>query len=175
MLESPVYHLERAQFFPKSREQLFPFFQDAHNLEAITPPFLNFRIMTPSPIDMKAGALIDYKLRLFLVPIRWRTIIERFEPPYLFVDRQLWGPFKLWRHLHKFYEVEGGTLMIDRVDYQIPLGPIGRVAQNLFTRRTLDTIFDDRKHKLMEMLGGESVDDMKVAEQAANELQAAAN
>ena len=150
---SKTYRLEREQFVARPRSEIFEFFADAGNLEAITPDWLNFHIVTPMPIRIQADTLIDYRLKLFGVPIRWRTIIDTFDRPARFVDRQLSGPYALWHHTHEFIQTEGGTLMKDRVDYRIPLGPIGRFAHWLFVRRLLDAIFDFRRQKIAEMLG----------------------
>ena len=141
-----VHVLEREQRLPVPPEEVFPFFEDAGNLEAITPPFLGFRVVTERPIDMRPGTLIEYRLRLHGVPVSWRTRIERFDPPHMFVDRQLSGPYRLWHHTHVFEpDGRGGTLMRDRVRYALPLGPLGAVAHMLFVRRDLRRIFDFRQ------------------------------
>ena len=143
-------HLERTTFLPRPRPEVFAFFSDAHNLERITPDFLRFHILTPDPIVMRPGARIDYELKLFFIPLRWRTIIEEFVPDSHFVDVQLSGPYRTWRHRHTFSDAEGGTLMHDHLDYEIPFGPIGKVARALFVRRTLDSIFDHRNQAIQE-------------------------
>jgi ligand-binding SRPBCC domain-containing protein len=145
------YQLERQQFFPYPREEVFAFFADAYNLEAITPDFLHFRILTPRPIMMQAGTLIDYTLRLFGIPLQWQTRIETFEPPHRFTDSQLHGPYSHWHHLHEFFEVPGGTLVRDHVDYALPFGLLGTVAHACLLRRTLDRIFDDRFTRLCQL------------------------
>ena len=148
-----VHILEREQRIAAPPDQVFPFFEDAYNLEAITPPFLGFRVVTPRPIAMRAGALIEYRLRLHGVPVRWRTRIEQFDPPHLFVDAQLSGPYRLWHHTHVFEaDGRGGTLMRDRVRYALPLGPIGALAHLLFVRRDLRRIFDFRQQAVARML-----------------------
>lgn len=138
------YRLERVTFIPSSQREVFAFFSEAENLEKLTPSFLGFEIMTPRPIEMKAGTLIDYKLKLFGFPLRWRTRIEEFEPIRHFVDVQLSGPYRLWHHRHEFKTVPGGTEMRDRVDYELPFGLLGRITRALFVRRTLERIFDYR-------------------------------
>jgi hypothetical protein len=148
-----TFVLEREQLVPQPPEVVFPFFEDAGNLERITPPALRFRILTPLPIAMRAGALIDYRLRLFGLPFRWRTRIELFEPPHRFVDLQLRGPYRLWRHLHEFEAAPGGTRMRDRVEYALPLGPAGALAHALVVRRTLAHIFDHRRAVIEETFG----------------------
>lgn len=148
-----TYTLQRRQFFPRPRDEVFPFFADAGNLQAITPQFLHFEYLTPLPVEMRPGTLIDYRIRLLGLPMRWRTRIDEFDPPRRFVDVQLRGPYRMWHHTHEFREVEGGTLMIDLVRYQMPLGPLGRLVHLLLVRRLLDQIFDYRRRTLAERLG----------------------
>lgn len=150
-----TYLLESEQFIPRPLAEVFPFFADAGNLEAITPEFLNFRILTPRPIPMHPGALIDYQIKLFGLPLKWRTRIEEFEPPNRFVDVQVRGPYKLWHHTHEFREVDGGTRMTDRVQYQLYLGPLGSLAHTLWVRRTLARIFEHRRQTIERLLCGE--------------------
>lgn len=137
--------LEREQLIARPRSEVFRYFADAANLQAITPAFLSFRITTPLPIEMRAGALIEYRLRLFGVPFRWKTRIEEWQPEERFVDQQLSGPYRRWWHLHTFEERPGGTLMRDRVEYELPLGPLGAIARRLFVARQLDGIFAHRR------------------------------
>ena len=136
--------LERVTTIPRSRSEVFAFFADAANLERITPPFLRFRITTKQPFVIETGTLIDYRLSLFGIPFGWRTLIETFEPEVRFVDRQLKGPYSLWRHTHTFEDVAGGTRMTDHVEYELPLGPLGDIAHALFVKRTVAKIFDYR-------------------------------
>lgn len=150
-----TYQLQRRQFIPRPLSEVFPFFADAANLEIITPPWLHFRILTPHPIVMEPGTLIDYRIVLSGVPLKWRTRIETFEPPYRFTDVQLRGPYRLWRHTHEFHEHEGGTLMLDRVDYQLPLGPLGSLAHRLFVQRQLRQIFDFRYETIERLLAAD--------------------
>jgi ligand-binding SRPBCC domain-containing protein len=146
-----AYRLDREQLIPRSIEEVFPFFSDPGNLEAITPDFLHFEITTPPPIPMGPGTIIDYRLRIFGFPVRWRTRIEVFEPPRRFVDVQIRGPYARWRHLHEFEPVPGGTRMRDRVDYEMPLAFIGAAARSLFVRKTLDRIFDFRRDRIRDL------------------------
>jgi len=140
-----VHVLEREQHLPAPPERVFPFFGDARNLEAITPPLLRFRVLTPEPIDMRAGTRLDYRLRLHGVPIRWHTVIEAWEPPERFVDVQVRGPYALWHHTHVFAPAPGGgTVMRDVVRYAIGFGVVGEVAHRLFVARDLRRIFDFR-------------------------------
>jgi ligand-binding SRPBCC domain-containing protein len=108
-------------WLPLSRTELFPFFADAANLNALTPPWLNFRIVTTAPVDMREGALIDYRLRVRGLPLRWRTRINVWQPPHRFVDEQLRGPYRQWIHEHTFVPLNGGTLARDHVRYAVPL------------------------------------------------------
>ena len=144
-----MHRLERTQLIPRSCDEVFPFFADASNLEAITPPFLRFRILTPTPIEMRAGARIDFALKLFGVPVRWRTC--SVEPGVRFVDEQESGPYAFWRHVHEFEARGGSTMMRDTVEYAEPLGPLGRLAHALFVERTLDRIFDFRRDTIRRL------------------------
>jgi ligand-binding SRPBCC domain-containing protein len=145
---------ERQQRIERSLDQVFPFYADAANLERITPPWLGFAVTTPKPIEMGYGALIDYRLRLHGVPVRWRTRIEEWRPPHRFVDAQLSGPYSLWHHTHTFEAVgEDATILGDRVRYAIPFGPAREIARALFVARDLERIFDYRRDAVTELLG----------------------
>ena len=148
-----MYVLERSQVVPKSRDEVFPFFADAANLERITPPFLGFKILTPQPIEMKPGTLIDYRIKLQGIPMKWKTLIEEFQPNEKFIDVQLKGPYARWHHTHTFRDVPGGTEVGDRVEYELPLGPLGKVAHAAFVKRQLTTIFDYRAQVMRELFG----------------------
>jgi hypothetical protein len=145
-----TYCLERTTFIPRQRWEAFSFFADAHNLERITPESLHFHIVTPGPIAMGSGTQIDYQLSLYGVRLKWRTLIEEFVEGSHFVDLQVSGPYRLWRHRHDFHDVEGGTEMRDRVEYELPLGLLGRAARVLFVRSALDRIFDHRSKAIAE-------------------------
>lgn len=147
------YELTRETPIDCPLEHLFPFFADARNLEAITPPWLRFRILTPLPIEVKEGALIRYRLRLRGVPISWTSEITAWEPPVRFVDEQRAGPFRTWVHEHTFEEKDGRTLARDRVLYQVPGGAL---INRLFVRPDLDRIFDYRE-KVLRGLGDASL------------------
>ena len=139
------YHvLRREQRLPGAPADVFPFFADAHNLEAITPPFLGFRVVTPRPLELRPGALIEYRLRLHGLPIAWLTRIEDWEPGVRFTDAQLAGPYRLWHHTHEFApDGDGGTVMRDTVRYALPYWPLGEAAHPLVAR-DLAAIFDFR-------------------------------
>jgi len=133
------------------REKVFEFFSRAENLDLLTPPWLNFRFITPLPIEMRTGAIIEYKLRLYGVPVRWKTEITRWQPPVLFEDTQVRGPFRLWVHRHAFEEKGGGTLMRDRVEYAAPGWILEPLVQGLFVRRSIERIFEFRRRRLSEI------------------------
>ena len=135
------HNIHREIWLPRPRQEVFEFFSQARNLEQITPPLLKFHVVTPEPIEMRAGALIEYKLRIHGVPTRWVTEITRWNPPYDFADVQLRGPYSLWDHRHRFLEENGGTRVIDDVTYELPLGPIGDIVHGLFVRRDVEEIF----------------------------------
>jgi ligand-binding SRPBCC domain-containing protein len=139
------YTLVRRQRLQLPIEQAFEFYAQARNLEAITPPWLGFRVTTPGEIEMREGALIEYRLALHRVPVRWRTRIEAWEPPVRFIDAQLRGPYALWVHTHTF-EADGPDAVVirDHVRYALPFGPLGALAHAAFVRRDLERIFDYR-------------------------------
>jgi ligand-binding SRPBCC domain-containing protein len=132
-------------WLPVAPEELFPFFGDAANLNAITPPWLSFRIVTKPPIVMQAGTLIDYRLRVRGIPLRWRTRINEWQPPHRFVDEQIRGPYRLWIHEHTFERRDGGTLVRDRVQYAVPFDLI---VYPLMVRSDVKRIFEFRSQAL---------------------------
>ena len=135
-------------WLPHPRNEVFAFFGDAHNLERITPPWVKFEVLTPAPIVMRPGILIDYRIRIHGVPVRWRTEISAWQPPFQFVDEQRRGPYRLWHHTHTFEEREGGTLCRDRVRYW-PRG--GALMNWLFVRKDVERIFEYRRQRLVEI------------------------
>jgi len=140
-----VHKLEYKQFINKNIEEVFNFFSNPENLSLITPKKLNFNILTPSPIEMKDGQLIDYTIKLLGKKIRWRTMITVYEPPNLFIDQQLLGPYSLWHHKHVFKEVKNGVEIIDTIHYVVPFGIIGNIVNYFFIHRDLKNIFKYRK------------------------------
>jgi ligand-binding SRPBCC domain-containing protein len=141
--------LIRRQRLPGAPSDVFAFFADAGNLEAITPPWLSFHVVSPRPIEMRAGTVIEYRLRLHGVPVSWLTRIDEWEPGVRFVDSQLAGPYKLWHHTHEFEpDGDAGTLMRDTVRWALPYGPAGELARRLFVARDIERIFDYRAARL---------------------------
>lgn len=130
-------------------QDVFHFFSRAENLQRITPPLLDFKIVSPLPIDMKQGALIDYRLKLRGLPIGWRTLIESWEPPFRFIDTQIKGPYKLWHHTHLFKALnEKQTHMTDIVKYEVPLKWLGLIANRLLVRKDIEEIFKYRRQEI---------------------------
>ncbi len=137
-------------WLPVPPAELFPFFGDASNLDAITPPWLHFRIITPLPISMRAGTLIDYRLRVHGLPMRWRTHISVWQPPHRFVDEQVRGPYRQWIHEHTFEPRDGGTLARDLVRYAVPFDLL---LHRWFVRPDIEKIFEFRTAALKERFG----------------------
>ena len=150
-----VRHFLSELWLPQPREEVFAFFSDARNLDAITPAWLRFRMATPEPVEMKEGTLIDYKLRVRGFPIRWRTRITAWQPPVRFVDEQLRGPYRLWIHEHEFDSQDGGTLVRDHVRYAVPFDFL---VHRLFVRRDVARIFAYRTEELLRRFGPSGVD-----------------
>lgn len=147
------HHLERSQHVPRGREEVFAFFSDARNLSLLTPPYLRLEILTPSPITMRAGTRIEYTLRLFGLPMRWRTRIDAWRPGEAFVDVQEAGPYAFWRHTHRFEPTAEGTRIVDVVEYTLPFGFLGRMTRALLVGRVLEGIFDYRGAMIRERFG----------------------
>jgi ligand-binding SRPBCC domain-containing protein len=146
------HELERTQVVAAAPEEAFAFYADPRNLEAITPPWLRFRIVR-SPGRLHAGARLSYRLRLFGLPVRWETEIVAWRPPRSFTDVQLSGPYRLWEHTHRLAPAAGGTEIYDHVRYRVPGGPAAAVVQRLLVGRWLDGIFDYRARRVRELLG----------------------
>lgn len=144
------FELRALLWLPRPVAEVFEFFSDAANLDAITPDSLRFEVRTPRPIEMRHGSQIDYRLKIRGIPIKWRSLISAWEPPHRFVDEQLHGPYRVWRHEHSFRECDGGTLCGDHVVYDM-IG--GALANALFVRRDLRSIFRYRCQCLRERFG----------------------
>jgi ligand-binding SRPBCC domain-containing protein len=151
-----VHVLRREQRLPEPPEAVFPFFADARNLEAITPPLLRFRLLTPEPVSMGVGTFLQYALRLRGVPVRWDTLIQAWEPPHRFVDVQVRGPYRLWHHTHELEPSDGGTLLRDTVRYALGFGALGEIARRAVVSRDLDAIFAYRAERVPALLADAS-------------------
>ncbi|MBI1733822.1 MAG: SRPBCC family protein [Candidatus Rokubacteria bacterium] len=136
----------------RPRPEVFRFFAEPRNLALVTPPWLRFRVIAAPPA-MAAGSVLDYRLRWLGVPLRWRTFIREYDPPFRFVDVQVRGPYARWEHRHLFLEEDGGTRIEDRVTYRPPLGSLGRVAHALVIGRQLDALWRYRERRIAELLG----------------------
>jgi ligand-binding SRPBCC domain-containing protein len=154
-MSSLVHVFRREQRLEAPPDAVFSFFADARNLEAITPPLLRFRLLTPGPIEMGVGTFLQYALRLRGVPVRWDTLIQEWEPPHRFVDVQVRGPYRVWHHTHEVEPLDGGaaTLMRDTVRYAMPLGPLGEIARRALVTRDLDAIFAFRAERVPALVG----------------------
>ena len=150
-LETGERILTRLQWIPKSMEDTFEFFQNEKNLEDITPPSLNFKVLKKSTDKIEKGSLIDYKLKINGIPIKWRTLIATWNPPESFSDYQLKGPYKKWDHTHNFRPLGSGTLMEDRVIYKLPLGLVGRIFAMWYVKKDVNKIFNYRWDKVKDM------------------------
>ena len=151
-----TYRLATETLLDAPLEDVFEFFSKAENLEQLTPRSLRFKILTELPVAMKMGTLIDYKIRIRGVPVRWRTEISIWEPGRRFVDRQLKGPYKQWIHEHRFAAEGNKTRMWDTVDYVLPFGPLGVLAHGLFVKREIEGIFKFREQAINRWLRSRS-------------------
>ncbi len=142
--------LTREQWIPRPVEDVFSFFSDAGNLEALTPRWLQFNILTPQPIPIASGTRIAYRLSWMGLPLQWETEITCWDPPYEFVDVQRKGPYRLWRHSHRFQSLFGGTLMRDTVEYDLPFAWLGRLVHRLVVRQDLERVFLYRAARIQE-------------------------
>jgi ligand-binding SRPBCC domain-containing protein len=148
-----THTLTAALWLPQRRDEVFSFFADAFNLEAITPPWLRFALVTPAPIVMRTGTLIDYRLQVHGLPLRWQSEITVWDPPFRFVDEQRRGPYRRWIHLHSFAELDGGTLCRDAVQYAVPGG---RFINWLLVRRAVTRIFSHRQETVRRLFTARS-------------------
>jgi len=152
ILKKLKYHiLKRESVINENITKVFDFFSNAENLNLITPPELGFKIITKLPVEMKVGAIINYKIKLNGIDFNWKTEITKWEPPFCFEDTQIKGPYKLWIHEHRFKEFEGKTIMIDKVEYLSPGGIFEIIPHKLFVEKKVESIFDFRERKLKDL------------------------
>ncbi|MGD0980196.1 MAG: SRPBCC family protein [Solirubrobacteraceae bacterium] len=148
-----LHKLHREQLVARPLDEVFEFFSSAGNLALLTPSAMRFEMITPEPIEMATGTLLEYRLRVHGVPIRWISRIEEWEHGRRFVDRQLKGPYKIWLHTHEFEATPGGTKVSDSVRYELPLGVLGELGGLPLVRRDLARIFDYRRDAVQKLLG----------------------
>jgi len=141
-----IYIIKTKQFIERPLAEVFDFFSTPENLAEITPSELNFKILSPHPLEMKQGAVFDYTIKLYKISVHWRTLITTYEPPYRFVDEQIKGPYSYWHHTHIFKEVNDGVEIHDSVSYSIPFGLLGRLLHAVWIKRDLERIFKFRKN-----------------------------
>jgi ligand-binding SRPBCC domain-containing protein len=146
--------LETGMLAPTGIRETFAVFEDPYNLARITPPWLNFRITSRERVVIRKGAEITYRIAWLGIPLRWKTVITAYEPPFLFIDEQTSGPYVLWRHTHRFSPEGQGTRVEDRVEYVLPFGLVGRLVHRLVVRRQLERIFAFRQRALAEIWRG---------------------
>jgi ligand-binding SRPBCC domain-containing protein len=156
MSDSGIHVARFEQRLEGAPEDVFPFFADARNLEAITPPLLRFRLLTPDPIAMGVGTFLQYALRIHGLPVRWDTLIQEWDPPHRFVDVQVRGPYRLWHHTHDLVPLDDGraTLMRDTVRYAVGFGVLGEVARRALVQRDVEAIFAFRADKVPDLVAG---------------------
>lgn len=146
-------YLTRSIYLNSPIEKVFDFFSKAENLNVLTPPSLHFKILTPTPFEMKAGTLIDYRIKMFGIPFKWRTKITHWQPTEQFIDSQIKGPYVKWIHSHTF-EIQGdGILMHDTVEYACPGWIFEPIIFNLVIKNALEDIFSYRNEKCKELFG----------------------
>ena len=168
MAELDINHFSRKQVLPVSLEENFEFFLRAENLQHITPDWLDFKLITPPPIDISRGTVIDYTIRLMGLRIRWRSMITRCDPPHGFTDEQLLGPFSFWQHRHEFERSSDGTVIHDSVYYALPNwlpSIVSRLIDQNFVVPRLNKIFDYRARQYARLL----VDQRKATQPAAQQ------
>ncbi|MCS7229471.1 MAG: SRPBCC family protein [Candidatus Kryptonium sp.] len=149
-----IFKFETQQLIPASIDVVWDFFSNPRNLKIITPPYMRFDILNEIPDEMEEGMIIIYTVSpLFNIPMRWVTEITYVEPKVFFVDEQRFGPYKFWHHKHKFFPVEGGTLMIDLVHYMLPVPLIDGILNKLLIAPRIREIFEFRRNKIKEIFG----------------------
>ncbi|HJM47532.1 MAG TPA: SRPBCC family protein [Candidatus Marinimicrobia bacterium] len=156
------YSISKKQVISRTLKEVFSFFEKPENLSVITPKNLEFDILTPKPIKMDRGTVIDYTINLFCIPVHWRTLITEYCPPYKFVDVQIKGPFILWHHTHIFREIDDGVEIIDQVQYALPFGILGRIFHSLCIKKKLNHIFNFREEVIEKLFNSMHNDEKSV-------------
>ncbi len=173
-----IHLLQREQIVPQPIDKVFPFFTKPENLALITPNSLAFHVLTPSPVTIEQGRVIDYTIKLLGVPVRWRSMITTYDPPWCFVDEQMKGPYSFWHHLHTFERRGKSTVIRDEVRYGLPLflvWPLHDTVHRLYVRPTLDDIFDHRRDVIQQTFddGAPASADVPLARQLSGQGQVA--
>lgn len=151
-----VYELSRAQWVNTPLERVFPFFERPENLALLTPPSLDFHMLTPAPVTIEQGRIIDYTIRVLGVRLRWRSLISTYRPPHCFVDEQVLGPYSFWHHTHRFVAEGTGTRLIDQVRYALPAflpRPLAAGVHRWHVQSALREIFDYRRERIQRLFG----------------------
>jgi len=154
------YRLETELTLPQPRDEVFPFFAEARNLEELTPSFLQFEVLTPAPIEMREGVEIDYRLKVRGIPIRWRSRITVWEPPHRFMDVQVKGPYRRWEHQHLFEQHQGQTVCRDIVDYDVYGGAL---IHAMFVKSDVQKIFEYRQQVLRDRFAGRGMEPVETS------------
>ena len=149
-----VFKLRYSQTVNASLDEVFDFFSNPENLSILTPRKLNFTILSPKPIIMKEGQIIDYTIKLLGIEVRWKTIITEYNGKNKFVDQQLKGPYSMWHHTHEFKEFNGSIDMIDNISYVMPFGILGQIINKVWVKRDLDNIFKYRQRAIIKYFKG---------------------
>ena len=143
-----MYIFESKLVIDKPIYEVFEFFCKAENLQKLTPPTLNFKILSELPIEMKKGSRINYRIKLYGVPVIWKTEITKWDPPFEFEDTQLKGPYKLWKHRHIFKDLGDKTEMTDIVEYNPKGFPFNTILDKLIVKKEIEKIFNYRTEKI---------------------------
>jgi ligand-binding SRPBCC domain-containing protein len=160
MADIPLYRFSRKQVLPISINNGFAFFQSAENLREITPGWMDFKLLTPAPVAIERGTIIDYTIRIAGLRTRWRTIITSYDPPYGFTDEQLMGPFSYWQHRHRFEQSGNGICISDMIHYALPNwlpDTLARMINRVFVLPRLQQIFDYRAEQYSSLLCGQDL------------------
>jgi hypothetical protein len=146
--EVRIHRLETNLWLPQPRDRIFEFFANPINLERLTPDWLSFKILTKLPAELNEGTVLDYRLRIHGLPLKWQSRITDWKPPHSFVDRQIKGPYRLWIHEHTFTEAAGGTSVGDHVQYSVRGGML---VNRLLVAPDLQRIFAYR-HRVLQLI-----------------------